>query len=213
MSMGNSTHPVSRRAALQAGAFGLLGVAATPSSRIKRAAAGIAADAWPKTPLEIGHDPQFLFDLHVVDCTWGVQEKSESVKRVFHAARKHGDAPLLSGDQPSHFTVMRDDDGTFRLWYQLNHRLEYPGGRPKGQAQFHSYCGYAQSTDGLEWERPELNLFPQATDASLPKNCILYRPDSPTSHFDCPQLLRTPERDRRGYRYLLTYLGGGSNTK
>ena len=31
-------------------------------------------------PLEIGHEPQFVFDLHVVDTTWGLKPKGEPVK-------------------------------------------------------------------------------------------------------------------------------------
>jgi hypothetical protein len=200
-----------RRDVLKAGALGLLGLHALNSVERNDARAGISPGGLPDGPLEISGDPQFLFDLHVVDCTWGLHEKSEPVKRVFHSGRKHGDKPLLTGDQPSHFTVLRDGDGRFRMWYQLNRKIDYPGGRTKGQAQFRSFVGYAQSGDGLDWERPALNLFPRSEHESLPPNCVLHRPESPTTHFDAPQLVTAPERDRRGYRYLLTYLGGGPN--
>ncbi len=211
MSPAVAASSLSRRSALKAGALGLLGLQASGSVASNEAWAGIAADGLPKVPLKIGREPQFVFDLHVVDCTWTLHEKKEPVKRVFHSAVKHGDKPLLTGDQPSHLAVVRDDDGTFRMWYQLNRRIEFPKGRTKGEAQYHSYCAYAQSNDGIVWDRPELNLYPKSDDEHLPKNCVLHRVDSPTTHFDCPQLLKAPERDRRGYRYLMTYLGGGTN--
>jgi hypothetical protein len=212
MSSYASARRSSRRQVLQSGALGLLGAQLPWGCGSRMARAGIALDAAPDVPLDVGHDPQFLFDLHVVDCTWGLHEKKEPVKRVSHAAKKHGDGPLLTGDQPSHLAVARDPaDGLFRMWYQLNHRLEFPEGRKKGQAAYRTYVGYAQSADGIDWQRPDLGLFPHAADQTVPKNCVLYRPDSPESYFHAPQILEAPERDRRGYRYLMVYLGGGPN--
>ncbi|MBI3467760.1 MAG: hypothetical protein HY000_32530, partial [Planctomycetes bacterium] len=44
----------------------------------------------------------------------------------------------------------------------------------------------------------------------LPRNTVLFRPDSPRSLMgDTPQIVEVPERDRRGYRYHLLYLGTG----
>src|SRR5688572_9997059 len=113
---------LTRRRFLQSGATGIAGAAALPLVAPRASSASVTPGVLPTELLAIGHEPQFVFDLHTVDCTWGIQEKKEPVKRVFHGCRKHGDKPLLTGDQPSHFWVARDaDTGLFRMWYQLNH--------------------------------------------------------------------------------------------
>src|SRR6187402_750 len=76
--------------------------------------------ALPEEPMEIGHAPQFVFDLHVVDTTWGLRPKGEPVKRVLHQPTKHAANPLITGDDPSHLWVLREADGKFRMWYQSN---------------------------------------------------------------------------------------------
>jgi hypothetical protein len=200
---------ISRREALKAGVAGACGAAASLAVTPGRAEAGIVPGSLPHTPLEIGREPQFLFDLHTVDCTWSLREKQAPVRRVFHSCKRHGDAPLLTGDDPSHFWVVRDDDGKFRLWYQLNRRVHYPEGRQPGQAAFESFMAYAESDDGLAWVRPELNLFKEQTELSVPANCVLYRPKAARNAFDTPQIVEAPESDRRGYRYLMFYLGTG----
>src|SRR6185295_12074098 len=74
----------------------------------------------PQEPIDIGHEPQFVFDLHVVDTTWGLRSKGEPVKRVLHQPVKHPANPLITGDDPSHLWVLREGDGKFRMWYQAN---------------------------------------------------------------------------------------------
>ncbi len=204
---------LSRRQLLQAGAISCLGAATLGGVRPQRARGSITPGTLPAEPMEIGREPQFVFDLHTVDCTWSLREKQEPIRRVFHACKKHGDRPLLTGDQPSHFWVVRDaDTGLFRLWYQLNHEVEYPQGRQKGQNVFETYMAYAESRDGLTWERPALDLFKGLTEQKLPNNCVLFRPKAPRNAFDTPQIVEVPEADRRGYRYLMLYLGAGADS-
>lgn len=204
----------SRRRFLQAGLWGLAGSQLLDGVSPRRARADLTPGALPTEPLDVGREPQFLFDLHVVDCTWGLQEKKEPVKRVYHAAKKHGDGPLLTGDQPSHLVAVRDDgDGLFRMWYQINQRIDYPNGKPKGIAAFRSCIGYAQSNDGITWEKPDLKLFTDDAGKRLPPNCVLHRPAAPEARFDAPQIVEALEGDRRGYRYLLTYSGGGPDAR
>ena len=64
--------------------------------------AAIATGELPKEPLEIGHEPQFVFDLQVVDTTWALKLKGEPMQRVLHQAKKHPGNPLITGDDPSH---------------------------------------------------------------------------------------------------------------
>lgn len=209
MSVKNSCKSVGRRNVLKSAVLGLLGCQAASASLTQVTNAGITPGVLPTEPLEIGSEPQFLFDLHTVDCTWAVQEKKEPVRRVFHPCTKHAEKPLLFGDDPSHFWVTRDENGPFRMWYQLNRKVDYPGGRPKGQAAFETFVAYAESKDGLEWNRPALDLFKGQTDQNLPSNCVLFRPKAKRNAFDCPQIVEASPEDRRGYRYLMVYLGTG----
>lgn len=128
---------VSRRRLLAAGAGACLGVALLHETSLRQADASITPGTLPAEPLEIGQEPQFVFDLHTVDCTWHLREKQEPMRRVFHTCKKHGDAPLLTGDQPSHFWVVRDaDTGLFRMWYQLNHKVPHPDAERQGQSTY-----------------------------------------------------------------------------
>lgn len=76
--------------------------------------------------------------------------------RRFHAASKQGGRPLIVPDLPwersmghSFGTVMYEH-GIFRYWYQV-----YTMPSPT-TGTFH--CGYAESTDGFTWIKPELGL-------------------------------------------------------
>ena len=193
----------SRRAFLQSGVLALGGLGLLVHPRPADGAWG--PNVLPSEPIEIGRQPQFLFDLHVVDCTWALKEKHEPVKRVFHACTKHPANPLLTGDQPSHLWVVRDQQaGLFRMWYQLNQLIEYKEKpREKGQGLYQSYVAYAQSKDGIAWEKPAVDSPAVQGDARLPRNTVL-------PHADTPQILELPEKDRRGYRYVMLYYGTGN---
>ncbi len=160
------------------------------------------ADAMPAEPLEIGRDPQFVFDLHVVDTTWGLKLKGEPVQRVFHQAQKHSANPLITGDDPSHLWVLREADGKFRMWYQANVKV---AGEEKGKGLYSVSIAYAESADGLHWEKPALDLFPDAERYHLPRNAVIHRLDAPQCESNAPQILEVPEKDRRGFRYLMLY--------
>ena len=49
----------------------------------------------PAEPLEIGHEPQFVLDLHVVDTTWGLKPKGEPVKRVLRQRAEDKEACIF----------------------------------------------------------------------------------------------------------------------
>ncbi|MDP7130278.1 MAG: hypothetical protein QF437_07310 [Planctomycetota bacterium] len=83
-----------------------------------------------------------------------VVERSEGLARIFHAAQKHAQNPVLRKDKPwegkgaysgpyLYGTVMRDD-GKLRMWYHV-----YESG--------YRNC-YAESTDGITWTKPNLGL-------------------------------------------------------
>lgn len=158
--------------------------------------------ALPEEPLEIAHEPQFVFDLHVVDTTWGLRPKGEPVLRVVHQATKHVGNPLITGDDPSHLWVVREADGKFRMWYQANVKAD---GIDKGKGLYSVSIAYAESADGLHWEKPALDLFPDAERYHLPRNCVIHRLDAPQCESSAPQILEVPEKDRQGFRYVMLY--------
>jgi hypothetical protein len=162
--------------------------------------ATVLAEQVPPEPLEIGHDPQFVFDLQVVDTTWGLKPKGEPVKRVLHQPVKHPANPLITGDDPSHLWVLREADGKFRMWYQANVKSKAVG------PNYDISVAYAESSDGIHWEKPALDLFPEATMRKLPRNAVLFRSDAPQCGMGAPQILDLPEKDRRGFRYVMLYL-------
>ncbi len=117
------------------------------------------------TRLCIAGRTQFLFDDLVV-------ESVQNLTRRVHAPEKHPASPLIGRDRPwervTYFTcsswrVIRDPaDGLFKCWYedwqieQSEHLREV--------ASFHdpryfpSRYLYAQSSDGIRWEKPELDV-------------------------------------------------------
>ncbi len=189
--------------------LGLHGGVAAP-----QAAADFGVGILPKEPLEIGQLPQFVFDLYAVDCTWSLQEKRDPVKRVFHTPKKHAANPLLSGDLPSNPWVVRDGaDGRYRMWYQANLPIDYKDQpRQKGEPNFTTRIAYAESSNGVDWVEPNLELFSKDVYQTLPRNVLLYRSEAPAKSVCAPQIVEARDRDRRGFRYLLLYRakGGGS---
>ena len=160
----------------------------------------LAMGALPHEPLEIGHVPQFVFDLHVVDTTWGLKSKGEPVKRVLHQPVKHPANPLITGDDPSHLWVQREAGGLFRMWYQANVMFKGKHGR------YATSVAYAESKDGLHWDKPALDLFPDAGEFHLPGNAVVHLANAPQCESGAPQILELPEKDRRGFRYVMFYL-------
>ena len=134
---------IGRRAFLEASASSLLGLGlAGLSSTAARAT--IPLGTLGDEPLEIGRQPQFVFDLYAVDCTWGLRIKGEPVKRVFHPPAKHSANPVLTGDHPSFLWTVRDGaSGPIHAWYQAN---QSSVGKSGNYAT--SIC-YARSDDGV----------------------------------------------------------------
>lgn len=86
-------------------------------------------------------------------------ERAEGVRLCMNAPVQHA-GPVLEPDRPwealgigGYNTVMREADGRFRMWYGAMMK----GGLPSEGAI--RLC-YAESADGLRWEKPELGLVP-----------------------------------------------------
>lgn len=83
-----------------------------------------------------------------------VVQEQEGLERVFHAAEKHPNGPLLRADKnwegvsaiigPYCYGTVFRERGKFRLWYQVL----YEG----------NHVGYAESEDGIHWTKPELEI-------------------------------------------------------
>jgi hypothetical protein len=105
---------------------------------------------------EIGHAQQLFLDDDLV-------ARVRNVKRTLHSPRKHPANPLIQRDQPwevipyfrlNTFNVVRDPaDGHFKCWYEDYY--DYFGIKKENVLQGNRLY-YAQSTDGLRWEKPGL---------------------------------------------------------
>lgn len=104
--------------------------------------------------LEIGDrkllslDPSFL-------------ERAENVTLTFHQPTKADRNPVLAPTEPwegehiTYGTVLFDpEERVFKMWYQTFSDSAYAAGDYKRT----SYICYAQSRDGLRWEKPKLGL-------------------------------------------------------
>ena len=118
----NGSAPIFRRDFLQAGTLGATGLSLSGFAPMARAA-GV-----PDEPLEIGHEPQFVFDLHVVDTTWGLtvqgragEARAPSAEEAPGQSADHGRRPEPSlgaargGRAVSHVvSVQREEPGCRR---------------------------------------------------------------------------------------------------
>lgn len=159
----------------------------------------LAISSMAAEPLEIGHAPQFFLDDFLVDNRWSLKPKREEVLRVFHTPKKHDRNPLISGDA-GYASVARDpESGLLKLWYQT-YKWRKPGEPGSDYA-----IAYAESSDGLTWKLPELNLFEwKGTRA----NNIVWMGKG-GRRASGQQVFEAPEKDRRGYRFLMEYHTAG----
>ncbi len=160
------------------------------------------AEALPVEPVEIGIAPQFLFDRYVVDNHWAIKYKKETVRRVFHAPKKHEKNPLIAGEG-GYICVLKDEDGgLFRMWYQT-----WTPSPVEGKSGKYAIA-YAESDDGISWALPKLGLY--EWKGGKDNNIVWTGLDGKRG--SQVFLLDLPEEERRGYRYVMLYGGiGGSH--
>lgn len=160
-----------------------------------------AGDVLPSEPVEIGTDPQFVFDNYVIDNHWALKYKRQAVRRVLHPPEKYKGNPVIVGDG-GYVCVARDPQtGLFRMWYQTWVRSEI-----KGRSGRYAIA-YAESEDGIDWKRPNLGLFEWqgSKENNIVWTGIRGRRGS------SPFLLDIPERDRHGYRFIMAYREGDTH--
>ena len=146
--------------------------------------------------MQIGHEPQFFVDDHIVDNRWGVEWLTETVTRVFHAPVKHEANPLIAGKGGVGNVVRDKEAGLYRMWYTDYWDQSF-------EPRLYTYAiAYAESKDGLDWHLPHIgeHEFKGTTD----NNVVLLGPTGGRAEGQFP--LDVPDEYRRGYKYVLLYM-------
>jgi hypothetical protein len=113
--------------------------------------------------------------------TQRISSRSGQAAQRFYSAQKHPD-PVLRGDHDwervgaSIYGSVRYDGGRFRMWYFGRD----PAGGDTG------WVCYAESSDGLHWEKPELGIVEingsrrnNVTNLSMEAASVVYHPEDP----------------------------------
>ena len=106
-------------------------------------------------PIEISHHPQLFLDDHLVAA-------STNLARQINRPVKHPANPLIVQTLPwekrlisTYGTVLYDDTtGKFRCWYTAGEFRDGIPDVPDGQVTAEYYICYAESDDGIRWNKP-----------------------------------------------------------
>jgi hypothetical protein len=159
-------------------------------------------------PLAIGSTRQlFLDDLLI--------ERLEGCRRQFHRPVRHPDNPRIEADRPWEQggngvylfggTVLFDaEERIFKMWYRtsvVERRAEQrrAGGTPDGG---YRTC-YAVSSDGLRWEKPDLD---QVEHEGSTANNMLPPGTGGRGHIRRPNLIKDPGEPDPAKRYKMLYM-------
>jgi len=131
-------------------------------------------------PLRINDQPQLFIDD-------GLIESSSGVKRIVNQPRKYSGNPVLTYEYPwegncviTWGSVLYDRErGLFRMWYQTYLKLA-----PADKAT--RVC-YAESSDGIKWRKPMLELYKYGDSA---RTNIVF--DGLGEFIDSPTVLEDP---------------------
>ena len=119
-------------------------------------------------PVPVGTRVQLLVDDYLIGASEGLattlHPMSKLPEPVLQAAAPW-ERPETSGLWGIPNAIYDPEDGLFKLWY--NSLGTYPG---RNQQREPAYSCYATSSDGLNWERPELGLF--AHEGSKANNIV-----------------------------------------
>jgi hypothetical protein len=153
-----------------------------------------SARAGDQGPYQVGaaKGPYFLVDSRVVEDRWLVERfvvapvRAEKNPLITKAHDWEGTGPHAGG------SVVRDPvSGKLQMWYSVFNREAYDNRKPFS----YNVC-YAESQDGLAWERPVLRVFDYKGSAE--NNCIKLGTDK-TQNID---VCLNPRPDRWPGRYL-----------
>ena len=119
-------------------------------------------------PVPVGTRVQLLVDDYLIAASEGLTTTLHPMTKlpepVLQAAAPW-ERPETSGLWGIPNAIYDPEDGLFKLWY--NSLGTYPA---RNQQREPAYSCYATSTDGLNWERPELGLF--AHEGSKANNIV-----------------------------------------
>ncbi|MCC6698147.1 MAG: hypothetical protein IT365_21170 [Candidatus Hydrogenedentes bacterium] len=163
-------------------------------------------------PLRIGNGAQFLFDDYVVEDKYGLT-------RVLGPVEKFSGNPLSIGAnmpwevESSSFgganlrhVVFDPVEQVFKGWYVI-YRVESD---PGGAGNKYNYCTlYAESSDGITWEKPALDLFLHNGE----KSNIVLREDHETALLEEVMLDPQPEDPSRRFVGLVKTVPPGENSR
>jgi hypothetical protein len=101
------------------------------------------------TALHIGTDRQLFVDGFWIDEARGVD------RRLHHPVRREvaipSDRPWEGGGV--YYSLVTRDEGRYRMWYRCD-----PRGKDEAATDFESLTAYAESDDGVHWDKPDLGL-------------------------------------------------------
>ncbi|MCB1234241.1 MAG: hypothetical protein KDM91_04140 [Verrucomicrobiae bacterium] len=146
--------------------------------------------------------PQFFIDDWLVDNRFAIKYKNNAVVHVAHPPTKHASNPVYAGDSGYVSVARHPETGKFQLWTQVHDWVDKKQGGSTRYA-----IAYAESDDGLVWTAPNLGLF--EWKGTKDNNIVIRGPKN--ARASGPQVLMTlPEKDKRGFTYVMTYRTGGA---
>ena len=113
------------------------------------------------SPIEVGDDRQLFIDGTFFETVDGVDLKMHEpeLKEVAIEAERPWETAGI------HYSCVLEDGGVFRMWYRSDE------GDPQSHRQGRPWTCYAESSDGVRWEKPALGLVEQA--GSKANNIVL----------------------------------------
>ena len=99
-------------------------------------------------PIDVGSDRQLFIDDLFFDSRNGVELRMHK-PRVEEVAVE-SDRPWESGGM--HYSAVLQDRNRFRMWYRADTGEH-------ARRDWDSFCAYAESADGVTWEKPNLGIF------------------------------------------------------
>ncbi|MBL9094227.1 MAG: hypothetical protein JNL96_23610 [Planctomycetaceae bacterium] len=131
-------------------------------------------------------------------------------RQVVHPLKKYAQNPVVTPDNPERpweksiqwVSVYRDpQSGKLQMWYQAW------SGKGAEDKRFKSVVAYAESTDGLNWTKPDLTLFPYRTrgyDVAKSNIVLVGHADGYGDRYSNSVVVRPDEPDP-AKRYKLAY--------
>lgn len=158
-------------------------------------------------PLKLGERSELFLDDHLI-------ERMDGLTRVMHQPTDVAANPVLHPEHPWEHrripfgsVLWFPKERKFKCWYlAMNIYDSRPGGRGY-RKDFHvpineaAYICYAESTDGINWHKPELGL--REYRGSKRNNILL---TCPGTHFDSTTVMYLPDDKEWPYR-MMTFIG------